>query len=93
MKQMTMNEIRTDIEILSQLENSTSPENFWCDGEKPRTAANNQIWQRLLAKKELQEAKIKNMFKLMHNAQRKTVMDFLTEDQRLLVAMTGAETD
>ena len=36
-----------------------SPENFWCDGERPRTAANERAWTKVLQEKQNADANVR----------------------------------
>lgn len=63
----------TAVRQAAHCEGVASPENFWCDGERPRTAAADRAWTRVLKAQQLAGVRVR------------ATLDAIPAEQRLAV--------
>lgn len=78
--------IQKQLEKIDQLESQVSPENYWCDGEKPNTPANRRRWQRLQLRLKNAQVKGQGLFAKLTPEQRQAVLDKLPERLRFTIS-------
>ena len=74
--------LRQQLERVSDLQSQASPENFWCDGEKPHTPANVRQWERLQGRCQKAEERARAGLAAMPPDGRKAVLARLPEPLR-----------